>query len=242
MDPGSEPVVLDGFDVTDTSGPGEPPARSKRRRSAGARALTVVGVGLLIFGVACLGYVGYQLFGTDGASQESYRTERSQLKQQWNTKKAKKPHGAAVPGNATALLSVPAIGVKEIPVLEGIDDDVLARGIGHYPHTADPGKVGNFAVAGHRITHGEPFAKLLQLKKGDQVIVETRSVIYTYRIDTAPRKLTVKDTEGWVLDPVPGKPRAEPKKALITLTTCQDLFHSPDRSVGFGTLSDTVKK
>ena len=31
-------------------------------------------------------------------------------------------------------------------------------------------------------------------------------------------------------------------EALITLTTCQDLFHSPDRSVGFGHLAGTVDK
>jgi len=28
----------------------------------------------------------------------------------------------------------------------------------------------------------------------------------------------------------------------LTLTTCQDLFHSPDRSVGFAHLTKTVDK
>lgn len=214
--------------------------------------LTVIGSCLLIFGVACLGYVGYQLFGTNAASQQSYRSERQQLKQKWQDaepESAGSQHGKkarrkahAVPGDAIGLLSIPAIGLREIPILQGTDTDVLARGVGHYTKTAEAGQVGNFALAGHRITHGEPFAKLLQLTKGDDVVVETRSYIYTYEMDTSPRKLTVADTESWVLDPVPGKKNATPTEKLLTLTTCQDLFHSPDRSVGFGHLADTQKK
>ncbi|SDS85691.1 sortase A [Microlunatus soli] len=212
--------------------------------------LTVIGVLLLVLGVGCFGYVGYQLFGTNAASHRSYQSERDRLKQQWqvgdsdgeDSDAVDRTPATTIGGNAIALLSIPAIGVTEVPVLEGTDDEVLARGIGHYTKTADPGQIGNFAVAGHRITHGEPFAKLLDLTTGDRVIVETRSAIYIYRIDTSPRKLTVNDTEGWVLDPVPGKPGTEPTERLITLTTCQDLFHSPDRSVGFGTLLKTTQK
>ena len=46
----------------------------------------------------------------------------------------------------------------------------------------------------------------------------------------------------WVLDPVPGQPDASPTEARITLTTCQDLFHSPDRSIGFGHLQSKKNK
>ncbi len=45
-----------------------------------------------------------------------------------------------------------------------------------------------------------------------------------------------------MLDQVPGHPDQKPTKALLTMTTCQDLFHSPDRSVGFGHLIKTEKK
>ena len=103
-------------------------------------------------------------------------------------------------------------------------------------------QIGNFAIAGHRITHGQPFAKLLDLDRGDAVIVETRDAVYTYVIDDPPRDLTVPDSATWVLDPVPGKPEAKPTQALLTLTTCQDLFRSPDRSVGFGHLTSTKTK
>ena len=148
-----------------------------------------------------------------------------------------------MPGDATALLRVPAFGADyEVPVLEGTGLDVLARGVGHYPGTAGPGEVGNFALAGHRVTHGQPFGRLLELDPGDEVVVETRAAVYTYVLDEAPRALTVDDTATWVLDPVPGEPDREPTRALITLTTCQDLFRSPDRSVGFGHLQSTRLK
>ena len=58
-------------------------------------------------------------------------------------------------------------------------------------------------------------------------MVETRDAVYTYVMDEPPKQLTVTDTDTWVIDPVPGKPDAKPTQALITLTTCQDLFHSP---------------
>ena len=50
------------------------------------------------------------------------------------------------------------------------------------------------------------------------------------------------ETAGWVLEPVPGEPGIDPTRRLITLTTCQDIFRSPDRSVGFGHLQSTKNK
>jgi sortase A len=92
------------------------------------------------------------------------------------------------------------------------------------------------------VTHGQPFALLLDLEQGDQVIVETRQAIYTYVLDESPRSLTVRETDTWVIDPVPGHPGAKPTQPLITLTTCQDVFRSADRSIGFGHLVSTQNK
>lgn len=90
-------------------------------------------------------------------------------------------------------------------------------------------------------TGGSPFRKLLDLRKGDQVVIETATAVYTYELDTSPRDLTVKPTDTWVLDPVPGQ-RQPATRSTITLTTCQDLFHSQDRSVAFGHLVRTSNK
>ena len=222
------------------------PGRRRQRPSV----LTVLGVVLLVSGLACLGWVGYQFVGTDVVAQRSYGRETQGLRSQWKARPpaASKPRAEAsmldpVPGTAVALLRIPRFGADyEVPVVAGTALADLAHGVGHYDSTAAPGEIGNFALAGHRITHGQPFAKLLTLQKGDQVVVETRQAVFTYVMDTSPRDLTVKDTASWVLDPVPDKPGARPTQALITLTTCQDLFHSPDRSIGFGHLKSTQNK
>ena len=215
---------------------------------------------VLVLGLGAFGWVGYQLFGTNVVSQRAFSAEKNGLRAQWqrestppNAKASAKSKAkskatasakvATAPGAAIGLLRVPAFGAGyEVPILNGTDLDTLSRGVGHYSATALPGQIGNFAVAGHRVTHGQPFAKLLELDKGDEVVVETKTAIYTYVVDAAPRDLTVKASASWVLDAVPGKPKEAPTQALLTLTTCQDLFHSPDRSVGFAHLASTKNK
>ncbi len=228
--------------------------RTRRR----ARPSTVVGVLLLCLGLGCLGWLGYQYFGSNVISARAFDDERQQLRGRWSnpsnsarsaSRGQSEPAGSGrsgsptAPGDAIALLRIPAFGSGyEVPILNGTDASFLARGVGHYAGSAAPGAVGNFALAGHRVTHGEPFAALLNLKPGDEVVVETQTAVYTYVLDTSPGALTVSEDAGWVLDPVPGHPRERPRRALITLTTCQDLFHSPDRSIGFGHLQSTTNK
>ena len=232
----------------------ERPTRQRRPISP----LTVLGVILLAAGLACLGWVGWQYFGTTIVSKQEAAREISNLEASWRepvpaptseppadpgTPGATAPPAAPEKGTAQWLLRIPALGDDwEWPVVAGVEDADLKRGVGWYPGTAQPGDVGNFALAGHRITHGEPFRRMLELDIGDVVIVETSSATWTYELVVAPGMLTVQDTETWVLDPVPGKKDVQPSEALITLTTCEDLFHSPDRSVAFGKLISTETK
>lgn len=230
------------------SGPGEsggPTGQQPTGTKRGVSAFTVIGIVLLVAGLSCLGWVGYQYFGTNVVAEKAFVTERDQLRERWAEKATSAPTSQpkAIPGEAIALLRIPAFGATyEIPILAGTELSVLSKGVGHYTSTADPGQIGNFAIAGHRVTHGQPFSRLMELNAGDKVVVETRQAIYTYVLDEPPRQLTVKDTDTWVIDPVPGKPDAKPSQALLTLTTCQDLFHSPDRSIGFGHLESTKNK
>jgi sortase A len=256
--PGGDDQVVAATDET----PAQPP--HKRRRPS---ILTITGLLLIAIGLSSLGWMGYQYFGTNGPAQEAAKSEVSQLQDQWNNgdgidvpdPSATPSAGATATSSASAstgpkytqaqldkamaILTIPRFGADyKVPILVGTSDYALGRGVGWYESTQLPGQIGNFAIAGHRITHGEPFARLLELQPGDKVIVETKSYIFTYVVDESPSKLTVKDVDTWVLDPVPGKSGVTPTQALITLTTCQDLFHSPDRSVGFGHLVDTKKK
>lgn len=209
--------------------------------------LTAVGVALLLVGLSCLGWVAYQYVGTNLIAEHTFRTEASRLRAQWIEDQKTDPQGLEQPsrrsGDSIGLLRIPALGgAYEVPIVNGTELTVLGKGVGHYSSTAQAGQIGNFAIAGYRVTHGQPFARLHDLDSGDEIIVETRDATYTYVLDEPPRQLTVKDTDTWVIDPVPGKPELKPTQAMITLTTCPDLFHSTKRSVGFGHLIRTEPK
>lgn len=195
--------------------------------------------------LALFAWMGWEYLGTNVTSNQAISNTKKELKQTW-ADPASTVAPRPVPGDAIALLRIPRLGDDyEYPIIAGVESEQLAKGIGWYTSTAQPGQVGNFAVAGHRITHGEPFAKLLQLQVGDKVIVETRKQIFTYEITTAPKDLTVGDKDGsWVLWPVPDKnnPGTKPTQATMTLTTCTDLFFSDRRSVAFSKLVSTANK
>ena len=99
-----------------------------------------------------------------------------------------------------------------------------------------PGQVGNFAVAGHRATNGEPFAHLDTLEPGDKVVVETVNQRFTYVVDGT---VIVAPTSTDVLEPVPGKPGANPKHARLTLVTCNPRWGSTERMIVSGHLVST---
>jgi len=86
-------------------------------------------------------------------------------------------------GQGIANLYIPRFGKDYAQtVIEGVGDDQLAQGPGHYPGSAIPGQVGNFAMAGHRVGKGEPFLNLDKLRPGDAVVVQTKTNWYIYRV------------------------------------------------------------
>ena len=110
--------------------------------------------------------------------------------------------------SASALVRIPRFGGSYVvPVIEGVTTDDLARGFGHFIDSADPGQVGNYALAGHRVTHGEPLRRMPDLQPGDKVVVETENAEHVYRIDTNPEDLVIPFTGTWVLDPLPKNPQ-----------------------------------
>jgi sortase A len=209
--------------------------------------LTIVGLTLLAVGLSCLGWVAYQYLGTNLVAEHEFKSEANRLRATWREQQQTDPQGInqspVRPGDAIGLLRIPALGdAYEVPIRNGTELSALATGVGHYSSTAQAGQIGNFALAGYRVTHGQPFARLLALDSGDEILVETRDAVYTYILDEPPRQLTVRNTDTWVIDPVPGKPELKPTQPMITLTTCPDLFHSSKRSVGFGHLIRTERK
>ncbi|MFJ2934027.1 class E sortase [Streptomyces sp. NPDC087219] len=139
------------------------------------------------------------------------------------------------PSAAFAVLRIPRLGLT-VPVAHGVSKrSVLDKGyVGHYPGTAAPGRTGNFALAGHRNTHGEPFRYINRLARGDVISVRTRGATYTYRVDrilprTAPRDVgVVRAVPRSVVSPSYGY---DAPGAYLTLTTCTPEFSSAYRLV-----------
>ncbi|MEY9991615.1 sortase A [Streptomyces sp. V4I8] len=154
---------------------------------------------------------------------------------------AGRPRRSAAPApepdwsQAYAILTIPRLHLR-VPVAEGVSKSgVLNKGyVGHYPGTQQPGQAGNFALAGHRNTHGEPFRYINRLAPEDTVRVETRSATYTYAVDKTLPQTTARD--GTVIRPVPrstvrpGHGYTEPGYYL-TLTTCTPEYTSKYRLV-----------
>lgn len=228
---------------TDTlTRPAPPPDEQPRRRRGGW--LTVLGVLMLVTGMTFLGLYVWDAYLNPVMDTKAAQQRVDEVRKLWG--EGRTP-SSKIPDNAVALLRIPEFGDDvEVAVMTGTSEDALNAGVGWFDHTAAPGAIGNFAVAGHRGASG-PFVQLLDLKPGARVVVETRKKIFIYALTSSAKDLTVDKSETWVIDPVPTPPGTEreapePTQALITLVTCRNFFHSPERSIAFGELIETVTK
>ena len=114
------------------------------RRGLGGRLAFWTGVAMMLAGVVLLGYVGWQFWGTNWQSHRQQREGHPHAADAVGGRTAPGSQPKYVPkGEASALIRIPAFGKGYVvPVLEGISDDVLARGFGHFPNSADPGPGG----------------------------------------------------------------------------------------------------
>ncbi|MER5892038.1 class E sortase [Streptomyces sp. NPDC001876] len=226
-----------------TAKPAVPMSRLEARRAARAAkdspavvASRVVGEVFITFGVLMLLFVTYQLWWTNIRADQIAGRETNKIQDEWAN--GERTPGAFEPGKGFAIMHIPKLDVVA-PIAEGISKDkVLDRGmIGHYGEgklkTAMPSaKQGNFSVAGHRNTHGEPFRYINKLKPGDPIVVETQDAYYTYEMfsilpQTSPSNVSV------IGEVPPGSGFTGPGR-YITLTTCTPEFTSTYRMIVWG--------
>jgi len=184
--------------------PESPPAPEKRPRTRWQRISLSLGLVLVVGGVGLLGWVGWEMYGTNWVSERKQAAAVDELTIAWaEGQTLTRVEG----GTATAVVRIPRFGDDyRIPLLQGTSDEALASGFGQYDDSAAPGDRGNFSLAGHRITHGEPLRRMPELQAGDEVVVETADATYTYVLDTGGDDLEVPFTDLWVLEPRPVNP------------------------------------
>ncbi|MER7760470.1 class E sortase [Streptomyces sp. NPDC097619] len=211
----------------------------------------------LTVGTVILLFTAYVLFWTGFEADRAMAGELDGLRDRWareqsaapGTGGSPRPAGGtsaspsavpapAAPGRAFAEMYVPRFGPTwRKPVLEGTAAGTLKRGLGHYSGTAPPGGTGNFAVAGHRRTHGDPFKDFPRLRPGDPVLVKDGRAVYTYVVRKGPVRTLPTDTA--VVDPVPAKSGFTAPGRYLTLTTCDPEWGHSHRLIVWAELAET---
>ena len=197
----------------------------------------VIGITLIASGVVVTSITAWKVWGEN--EWDSYKQTHSVTEYQPAPKPAiegKKqfidPDKATALGDIFGKIYIPRLGkswvrlvaqgVKWHPVLNEI-------GIGHYPGSALPGEVGNFAVAGHRGGFGGAFLNIHRLKAGDHVYVETNQGWYSY---VYLQTKIVKPDDLDVISASPKELKGHVKgERYMTLTSCTPVFVNTDRII-----------
>lgn len=226
--------------VTSPGGNVRPSLPAARRRSRLTVLTGVLGELLLTLGAVLLLYTAWELWWTNLDAHRVQSSVVDELTQEFTGgaggRTVNAENGGDVrPGEAFGILYVPRFGEDYArPIAEGVDAEVLNTiGIGRYPGTQWPGEEGNFALAGHRQTHGQVFWDMDKLIPGDRLYVQTRQGYFTYRHTHTE---IVEPSASTVLLPVPHHPGLEPSVPTLTLTTCHPPFTTKMRMVAYAEL------
>lgn len=140
---------------------------------------------LVGFGLGCLGMVAYE-----SVAARRFQAEQAALFAQQAQ--------AAAPvtirtGSLLGMLDVPRLGLTT-PVIEGDNETMLKRAVGHLPDTPLPWAGGNSAIAGHR---DGLFRPLKDIAIGDEIVFRSPREVRAYRVTATsivqPDDLSVLD-------------------------------------------------
>ena len=152
---------------------------------------------LMVAGVVTLGYCGASLADT-WFSQHRGESKLERHPETVSVDRVDK-------GDAIGRIEISRLGISAV-IMEGSDETVLRRGVGHIPGTAFPGRSGNVGLAAHRDGF---FRGLRNVRRNDEVVLRTPRGLYRYRV-VSTKKVAPKAVE--VLRPT--------EEETVTLVTC----------------------
>lgn len=154
-------------------------------------------------------------------AQLSVKARVSQVRGAWELERPRPEMTSAAPasGDVVGRLEIPRLSLSTV-VFEGADEDVLERGAGHLPGSAQPGDRGNAVLAAHRDTFFRP---LRDIRVGDVVKIHTQPKDSVYIVESAR---VVQPDEVDVL-----RPTSKPALTLITCYPFRYIGSAPERFV-----------
>ncbi|KIO65757.1 hypothetical protein B4064_2507 [Caldibacillus thermoamylovorans] len=178
-------------------------------------------IGLLFTtGFILIGYALYHIW--DGNNQVEKRiVEAKKIVEQNNNDSQIDPSSLSYQkGETIGILKIPKLK-KELPIIEGTDEEELEKGVGHYTGTAYPLQNDQIVLSGHRDT---VFRNFGELETGDTFIVELEYGKFKYEI--------------YEMDIVPADDttviRSTAPDEILTVTTCYPFYYignAPERAI-----------
>ncbi|MFZ2462244.1 MAG: class D sortase [Caldibacillus thermoamylovorans] len=178
-------------------------------------------IGLLFTtGFILIGYALYHIW--DGNNQVEKRiVEAKKIVEQNNNDSQIDPSSLSYEkGETIGILKIPKLK-KELPIIEGTDEEELEKGVGHYTGTAYPLQNDQIVLSGHRDT---VFRNFGELETGDTFIVELEYGKFKYEI--------------YEMDIVPADDttviRSTAPDEILTVTTCYPFHYignAPERAI-----------
>lgn len=178
----------------------------------------------IIVGASFLLYGGYQLY--DSYASEGKRLDEAKdiISDEIVTADTKIDTKAVYDkinqGDTVGVLYIPRLD-REIPIVEGTDEEELAQGVGHYTDTGYPGENRQILLSGHRDT---VFRKFGELEHGDEFHIKMEHGTFIYVI--SDHEIVSADNTT-VIDP-------SRKDEYLTVSTCYPFSYigsAPDRYV-----------
>ncbi|MFZ2761175.1 MAG: class D sortase [Trichococcus flocculiformis] len=174
----------------------------------------MVGFGLLISGVALIGYAAFQIHWHHASAEKALAIAEEMITTQKESDQADSESVGELyktgalryqVDDVIGILSIPALE-ETYPIIEGTDEEMLLKGVGHYATTALPGGNEQILLSGHK---GTVFQRLGELQPGDRFIVDMGYGSYEYEMRES--EIVAAD------DTTVITPRGE---EVLTLSTC----------------------
>ena len=174
----------------------------------------MVGFGLLISGVALIGYAAFQIHWHHASAEKALAIAEEMITTHKESDQADSESVGELyktgalryqVDDVIGILSIPALE-ETYPIIEGTDEEMLMKGVGHYATTALPGGNEQILLSGHK---GTVFQRLGELQPGDRFIVDMDYGSYEYEMRES--EIVAAD------DTTVITPRGE---EVLTLSTC----------------------